>query len=256
MKQPLVLLFALASSLMVITAGFLLWLKANQQLGKPGVKLDLPLQVLEYQSVEMPITPAEKNTLPKDTSFAVRLYSRVQNSVTNHIQLRIVLMGTDRTSIHKPQFCLVGQGWNIKQSELKQIPMQRPHAYSLPVMKLTSSQTVRLENGQKAALTGLYVYWFVADEKLTATHWQRMWWMAKNLMTTGVLQRWAYISCFAVCRPGTEEALYDELCRFITAAAPEFQLAAGPALAVETLSSPETGRQAVRQVAVSPSGAE
>ena len=49
--------------------------------------------------------------------------------------------------------------------------------------------------------SGVYVFWFVADNAYTARHGQRMWWMAREMMRTGVLQRWAYVSCFAACPP-------------------------------------------------------
>ena len=48
-------------------------------------------------------------------------------------------------------------------------------------------------------LSGLYVYWFVADNQLTPYHGERMWWMARDLIRTGVLQRWAYVSYFTAC---------------------------------------------------------
>jgi hypothetical protein len=67
----------------------------------------------------------------------------------------------------------------------------------------------------------------VADQELTADHLQRMWWMARDLIRTGILQRWAYVSCFSVCVPGQEEATYQRMKEFIVAAVPEFQLTNG-----------------------------
>src|SRR5438045_3838867 len=93
--------FAAALVLMAGAVGFLVWLKAHQKLGIPGVNLDLPTQVLDYQSIPMEISDSEKNTLPKDTKFARRLYTCVREAETNQIQLGIVLMGADRTGIHK-----------------------------------------------------------------------------------------------------------------------------------------------------------
>jgi hypothetical protein len=52
--------------------------------------------------------------------------------------------------------------------------------------------------------------------------------MAGELLKTGTLQRWAYISCFSVCKPGDEEATFERLKKFIAASAPEFQLASEP----------------------------
>ena len=71
---------------------------------------------------------------------------------------------------------------------------------------------------------GIYVYWFVADRELTADHLQRMWWMARDLIRQGTLQRWAYVACFSVCLPGQEEATYQRMKEFIAASVPEFQL--------------------------------
>jgi len=45
------------------------------------------------------------------------------------------------------------------------------------------------------------------------------------------LQRWAYISCFAVCLPGQEEATFERLKKFIAASVPEFQLTPKPVAA-------------------------
>jgi hypothetical protein len=58
-----------------------------------------------------------------------------------------------------------------------------------------------------------------------------MWWMARDLLRTGVLQRWAMISYFAVCAPGQEAATFERLKELIRASAPDVQLvprAGGP----------------------------
>jgi len=68
---------------------------------------------------------------------------------------------------------------------------------------------------------GNFVYWFVADGETTPSHGERMWLMAKDLITNGVLQRWAYISFFTPCRPGGEEASYERLKQFISLTAPQ-----------------------------------
>jgi len=208
-------------------AMLILWLRTHQKLGRPGLKLDLPARVLDYESKIIKVTDEEIGTLPKDTTFGRRLYSRVKDGQTNHLQLGVVLMGSDRTSLHKPQFCLVGQGWRIDKTEKVNLPVNRPRAYPLPLMKLTASKIISADNGQPVPIRALYAYWFVAEDRLTADHWRRMWWMAKHLLLTGVLQRWAYVSCFAVCYPGREEETFAEMQRFLAAAVPDFQLTTG-----------------------------
>ena len=205
-------------------------MKTHQQLGRPGVNLELPAHVLDYDSTPVEITELEKKALPADTSFARRLYYKVNNGQTNYIQVSVVLMGSDRTSIHKPQFCLRGQGWDIEQTIKSDVEVQQPHPYKLPVMKLITGKTMAGNagnGGRSLKRSGIYTYWFVADRALTASHWQRMWWMAKSLMTTGVLQRWAYVSCFSTCWPGEEDALFAELRRFVSASAPSYILSEG-----------------------------
>ena len=70
-----------------------------------------------------------------------------------------------------------------------------------------------------------------ADDKVTASHGQRMWSMARTLIWKGVLERWAYVSVFSVCLPGEEAATFERMKPFIAALVPQFQRATGPAAA-------------------------
>jgi EpsI family protein len=211
------------------TAMFLDHLHAHQRLGLPGIKtspipdskrlvVELPEQVLNYQSKAIETDAGLLSGLPHDTSFGQRVYWAPDNFA---VGVSIVLMGGDRSSIHKPQFCLRGSGWEIVRTEERAVRMARPMAYDLPVTKLS---LVEEKPGVHHGLHQIYVYWFVADNEYTSSHWQRMWWLARDVIRTGVLQRWAYITVCANCRPGDEDATYERLTKFIAAAAPEFQL--------------------------------
>ena len=212
------------------TAYSLVRMNHNQRLGPPAVKnsplpnskvcvqVDLPERVLDYTSEALPLDKIVLDMLPKDTSFGQRLY---RASDGFRVQLNVVLMGSDRTSLHKPQLCLRGSGWIIQETLPETISMTRPIPYELPVTRLK----VLPEKAEEAAdRQGSYVYWFVAEDELTREHWQRMWWMARDLLTTGVLQRWAYVSCIVQYPPGHDEAAMARLRTFLTAAVPEFQL--------------------------------
>jgi hypothetical protein len=217
------------------TACFLGQVRNRQTLAPPGVRTsessgsirlraDLPERVLDYTSKSFDIEDVTLATLPKDTSFGQRRYNSADGFV---VDLRVVLMGRDRTSMHKPQICLTGQGWHIDDvaSAETAVRIDRPYAYDLPVVELVANRMVSID-GQNKLLSGVYVYWYVADDAMSASTsgLQRMWWMASKLLRTGVLQRWAYVSCFASCAPGQEKATFDRLKQFIAAAAPEFQL--------------------------------
>jgi hypothetical protein len=221
------------------SAVVLLKFKAHQKLGQPGVKtrpladsrnleILLPASVLDYTSewVEQPAIVT--NTLPPDTSYGSRRYTAPDGFSA---LVTVVLMGSDRTSLHKPQYCLTGAGWTIDSNATREetVRMDQPQPYDLPVVKYVASRQVQ-QDGRTADWRGIYVYWFVADDAISATEsgLERMWAMAHRLVTTGVLQRWAYISYFAVCPPGHEEATYVRLKKLIVASAPEFQLTPKP----------------------------
>jgi Protein of unknown function (DUF3485) len=230
-KQKWILLIA-AMVLMAGSGAMLHHLRTHQRLGVPGIKatpipgsvvmqIELPERVLDLTSTNVPQAATTTNMLPKDTSFASRRY---QSSNDFWVAANIVMMGKDRTSIHKPEYCLPGQGWRIESQTNVVISIAGPQPYELSVAKWTVSISLRDNNGQMQEVRGLYVFWFVADNEETTSHWQRIMWLARDLLKHGVLQRWAYVSYFTICAPGQEDATFERVQKFIAASVPEFQL--------------------------------
>ena len=232
MNRRMLILSAVALGLIAATGGLLTRMSERQRLAPPGIKThplpgsirleaELPERVGDYVSEPLKVDDLTLAVLPSDTSFGMRRYKGPDGFV---LDVRVVLMGRDRTSMHKPQICLTGQGWHINdvESGATSVRVKRPFDYELPIVKLIA-KTV---NEQNQPVSGVYVYWYVADDALSASAlgFERMWWMARKLMTTGVLQRWAYVSCFAACAPGQEQATFDRMKVFITEAVPQFQL--------------------------------
>jgi len=245
MNEPKWIAFGMALAMMSGTACVLHQAQGGRTLSQPGVKVgarpisDDKGRVISQQSVLLPdevpgasvipgfISESEVTGLPPDTTFG-RCFIKQGDF---QAQVTAVLMGHDRASIHQPQYCLIGGGWNIDRTERASIPMTRPYPYSLPVMKLKTSR----KDPHGAVMGGIYVYWFVSRDKITAEELGRTWSMAWTVLTTGVRERWAYISYFAACHPEQEEATFERLERLIQDSTPEFQLVAGPRAA--TLSS-------------------
>lgn len=245
-KKSLYILSAIATCL-IIGAGVLLgYLQVNQRLSEapvkvvaepmPGVdsstpekktfivgtnRVYLPEKVLDYSSVLIPVEKVEYDMLPKDTTYGRRLYRAADGF---EIVNMVVLMGADRTSIHKPQYCLEGVGWQIDRSEQVLIPMDKPFPYQLPVMKLTLSGYLVGQNGEKTLRHGIYLYWFVAPDEITAEHKSRMWSVAKHRILKGEIERWAYIIYFSTCSPGEENVVFERMKVFIRESLPEYQL--------------------------------
>ncbi|MCD6340167.1 MAG: exosortase-associated EpsI family protein [Verrucomicrobia bacterium] len=231
MKGERWLLAGLAAAVMAAGALALHRLSRTRELGKPGIRtaqrpgggleILLPERVMDYVSEPVEPTEAERRTLPKDTTFGKRLYRAPDGF---QIFVNVVLMGTDRTSIHKPEYCLTSQGWRIVGQETIQVPIPKPRPYSLRARKFLTSRVVRTPSGRAQPLSGVYLFWFVADGRLAAGHFERIAWMTWDLLRTGRLPRWAYVACFADCPPGKEEAAVERMKKFLAAAVPEFQL--------------------------------
>jgi hypothetical protein len=225
-----------------ITAALLVRVRSNYVLGKPGVKVVdvpmrneennlvttnsvyLPLSVADFTSTNLPIYKIEQTMLPPDTVYGRRQYWDPSGF---SLVANVVLMGTDRTSIHKPQYCLTGQGEAIQSTELITIPIAEPNPYELKVMKLKTTAQRHAGNGKFVTVSGIFLYWFVADGQLTPYHGERMWLMGRDLITKGVLQRWAYVAYYGNCLPGQENVLLERMKRFVSASVPQFQLTAG-----------------------------
>lgn len=230
-------ILAFGMAIMAVSAILLREIDQHRELGKPGLvmikgdvfddkgrlistnTIALPNDVLDYTSVVARVTSGELSVLPDDTVFARRVYSD-----TNGFSLlnSVVMMGTDRTSIHKPQFCLTGQGWKVQSESEDEIQIGGDISHRLPVWKMVAEQPQKFADGSERMVRAIYVYWFVADGYVTARHSQRMWWMAKELLATGRLQRWAYVSVFAACLPGQEEETYEKMKQFIAASVPHY----------------------------------
>jgi hypothetical protein len=227
--KAIVLLFTLG--LIASTAFALNWMRAHQKLGKPGIEamastngivmnIELPENVLDYSSTNVPQEATTTNLLPPDTSYAQRLYWTTNGFWAN---ANIILMGADRSSIHKADYCLAGQGWQTLKKEEVRIRVPGPEPYEMPITKWSIRKIAKQPDGSTVEYRGVYSFWFVADGLQTIDNNQRILWSYRDLLTKGVLQRWAYISYLVVCHPGQEEVAFERLQGLITASVPEYQ---------------------------------
>ncbi len=182
-------------------------------------RVELPVTVPGYRSELRPVDKVVYDWLPKDTTYGGRLYVAPDGF---QVLSQVVLMGTDRTSMHQPQACLPLQGWLTESTEHFTLDMDRPRPYRLPITQLTLSW--QHSGAQAIQARGLFFYWYVTADELTADARTGMWYQARRLIRTGELQRWAYVSYFALCPPGQEQPCVERVCRLIRATVPEFQL--------------------------------
>jgi hypothetical protein len=227
------IVLVLTLGLIAGTAGVLIRSKTYQRLGEPGVRhkplpngvvveMDLPARVGEFDSTNMPQAQVVLGYLPKDTSFAQRYYFAPD---AFWVIANVILMGADRSSIHKPDYCLPGQGWRIEKRAVENIPIRDGAAqYKLPVSKWTLRNSIKKSEGGQVEVGGLYVFWFVTKGDQTPIYFNYMRNLAWHLLSTGELQRWAYVSYFTYFPPGQEDAAFERIKNLIATSVPEFQL--------------------------------
>jgi hypothetical protein len=132
---------------------------------------------------------AEYDALPHDTLFVKSIYT---NAAAEQVFVSIVLSGKERNSIHRPQRCLVGQGNTITRTEYMKIPLEG--RAPLKVCILETIRHYRGADGARATHHGYYAYWFVGQRRETASHYERMFWLAWDRVVHSVAHKWAYIA--------------------------------------------------------------
>ncbi len=133
------------------------------------------------------MTQEEYEQLPKDTQFLKAIYN---NGYGEQVQVSIVLSGRDRESIHRPERCLVGQGFTLEGRTVVPVRLEDGRSTSLSVW-VTRRKTAAAEPVEQL---GYYAYWFVGYGRETPSDWSRMFWLAWDRLVNGVAHRWAYIS--------------------------------------------------------------
>jgi len=218
----------LRAALAAFCIGLTLWLLANagdlNSSTQAGVVLDLPEQIGDFKGTPGEISDAERAILPGDTEFARMNYV---NSQGDMISVSIVLSGSEKRSIHRPEICLPGQGWSIGAGSV--IPVPLVSGRTLDVMQLDISRPVEVRPGEFQRLRSKFLYWFVGKDITTPLHQVRIFKTSWDRVFRKTNHRWAYVIVSAVVgdsvAPGGRSA--DETTRmlkdFIREIVPYFQ---------------------------------
>jgi EpsI family protein len=138
------------------------------------------------------VTAVEREILPPDTGYSRKLYVPLADP-SHAVFFSIVLSGRDRTSIHRPELCLVGQGWTIDQSDRHRFAYPASMGGSdFPATMLHVQREVTTPRGP-VKVPQLVCYWFVSSDRVVATHWQRFASDAWDRLRHWRADRWAYV---------------------------------------------------------------
>jgi len=166
--------------------------------GEAGVRLaadglnpvELPAFLgTEWIGQRVEVSPVEREILPPDTGYSRRWYANLADR-RRDVFLSIVLSGRDRTSIHRPELCLVGQGWTIEGATR--------HAFRgagggpVPATVLRVRRERPTPQG-RVSVPQLVAYWFAGRDTVTPSHWGRFWTDTWNRVARARVDRWAYV---------------------------------------------------------------
>jgi EpsI family protein len=167
--------------------------------GMAGVRLDAagvnPAELPDLLGAEWggrpeAVTTVEREMLPLDTGYSRKNYVRLGRS-QEQVFFSVVLSGRDRTSIHRPELCLVGQGWTIRGSERRTLRLTEGGEIEATMLRI-EREAVR-SDGERVVVPALFVYWFAGNEAVVATHRGMLWRGAVDRLRHGRADRWAYV---------------------------------------------------------------
>ncbi len=157
----LILLATAACHLTLITAQ-----KANAQQGPEKFGLDLPRNFGRFSQLgaDIPISENVKKAL-QTSSILTRDYRAYNGRL---IQLTVVHASATRGSLHFPEVCLVGNGWELQQQ------------YMAPVgFSFTAKRLVLTKGPKNEAI----LYWFKTGDELTGNFFLNSWhWAREQIM--------------------------------------------------------------------------
>jgi hypothetical protein len=158
-----------------------------------GVTLNLPDKITGFSSVDGKPDKVELESLPTDTQFAKKTYY-TENAADHErdiARVSIVLAGAQSRSIHRPEVCLVGQGWTIIDSKV--IPISIGNRV-LQVKDLTIERLNKDPHSSDHHIRAHYAYWLVGADVSTPSHLERMWLSTWDNVFRNINHRWAYPS--------------------------------------------------------------
>lgn len=153
----------------------------------------LPAVIVDYQQAgpDANVDEATKAAL-ETSSILIRNYASPSHGA---LQLTIVYAGATRRSLHFPEVCLVGEGWEIREQK----PVQVGFSFRARRLMLVSG------NRQQAVL-----YWFKTGDRVAANYFTNAYYWALEQML-GRTPSSAMVRLATIVGPAGEEAAFRTL---------------------------------------------
>jgi exosortase len=184
-----------------------------------GVMMKLPDSVPGYLGFDEAVSDAEIRILPSDTEFAKKRYI---GAAPVNIDCEIVLSGATKSSIHRPQVCLVAQGWKINQETTREITLPDGRKQNVSVLHMGRAN-------DNSSYEGFYIYWYIGKDRTTGNNLERILLTSWDRVVRRVNHRWAYVTIGGIFPPGlaaspaAKDRILNDLIDFTKAIIPKIQ---------------------------------
>ncbi len=194
-----------------------------------GMVMELPDRIPGCGTYEPPVSDEEKKWLPGDTGIMKRMYYPLTSRDGEEARQRailatLILSGTDRRSLHRPEVCLDGQGWEIWKREVETLAIGDG---TLDVMDFYLRKKIHQQDGTLKQVRAHYVYWWIGKSTSTASDFERILITVLDNMFRNINNRWGYPSVMVNvdtdAGEGAEEEARQRAFEFIRQYAPMFQ---------------------------------
>ncbi|MDX2227324.1 MAG: EpsI family protein [Verrucomicrobiae bacterium] len=155
--------------------------------------LPFPDRIGLWTGKHVPVSQMEKDVLPADTEISKTLYEHRSGFTLFAVG---IISGQESRSIHRPEYCLPGQGWTIAGSDTVTLK-SRLNGQPLRVTKLLLEREDHMPDGRPFRRKMIDLYWFEGDGRATPHHWQRVWWTTTDRLFHRLNHRWGFVSVFA-----------------------------------------------------------
>ena len=176
-------------------------------------------------------SPGERASLPSDSLIMRRHYA---NDRGEWVTVAAVISGRQRSSIHRPEWCLPGQGFRIVGDDPFPVLLPPNGAVRAGMLDVIASAG----DGRSASAMA-YAYWFCSPHHVTSSQASRLAWMMRDSVVRGRVSRWAYVSIVTFREEATSDHV-ERIRRFLSVFWPGFNAGVAP----EKISKPpsQTGQ--------------
>ncbi len=190
MKKSIIKRLWVSLVLVGLGLGTIYVLPTSSEIKATMLSTELPESLNGYLSVTKEVTGEELKILAQDTEFERRSYYNKDDVTYAAIDASIVFSGKDvNNSIHRPERCLVAQGFKIEKEDFIDIEITiNGKQVSIPFKMLIYSIVPK----EGTRLSYVQYYTFVGHEKIVSGHYERTIEDMKGRVFGGYNQQWAY----------------------------------------------------------------